>query len=127
MSKPSHTPLFFDSYESLLNIARAVRDLSGTFDDEEKVALAWTLRNRMSGKAGDAKAEALVVSGGPSCPGELSDPRLAQAIELVTAVWLGEIPDPTNGATVCHRHDITPPWTKFRKVKALIGQQLFYS
>lgn len=89
------------------------------------MALAWTLRNRMAGKPDDA--EALIVSGGPPCAGELSDPRLAQAIELVTAVWLGEIPDPTNGATACHRHDITPPWTKFRKVRALIGQQLFYS
>lgn len=112
----------FESFHSLLAIARTVRDLSCNWDADEKVALAWTLRNRLTGCAAPTADQVPIHETESS----LDDPALAEAMALVVAVWLGEVPDPTNGATACHRHDLLPAWARFRKVKALIGEQLFY-
>lgn len=130
--------LFFSSFESLLAVALAVRDLAGGSDREERIALAWTLRNRIA-----ERAPSVALKPGSIPPPQaanrrqaeeaftlhcdrLDDPQLADALELVVAVWLGDIPDPTNGATACHRHDLQPSWARFKSVKALIGEQLFY-
>jgi hypothetical protein len=125
------SPLSFESFESLLSVARAVRDLSAGCGTDEKLAVAWTLRNRLArqprAERADGRAPALPLMGRGEGAHDLASPEMAEAIELVTAVWLGLIPDPTNGATACHRHDLNPHWSKFKSVKALIGQQLFYS
>jgi hypothetical protein len=124
----------FDSFESLLAVAMAVRDLSTGWDAEERIAFAWTLKNRLAARAGQGEREdgrgALACTASTFATDEadaiFADNSLAAALELVAAIWLGEVPDPTGGATACHRHDILPSWAKFKSVKALIGQQLFY-
>ncbi len=121
-----------ENFESLLSLAVAVRDMAGGGDGDEKIALAWTLRNRIEERRPAIACRPQPQSAIPGpCEGgafrpDLDDPALAEALAIVVAVWLGDLPDPTGGATACHRHDLQPGWAKFKHVKALIGEQLFY-
>jgi hypothetical protein len=120
-----------------LNVcARTVEVLAAGGNNELRAALACTLRNR------------LVASSlrGPLAPAEIcrdflyqatgqsrehlpreagSGAEWCRAMAMNCLAWSGDLVDPTNGATSCHRHDLTAPWAAGRPAKALIGDYIF--
>jgi hypothetical protein len=129
----------FTNLECLLMVAKAIHDLGTAAEPEEKLALAWTLRNRLRSKAaenekrdgqkGPSRAQGGEFSPDLNCDfaALLENEDFCALLGLVVAVWLDIIPDPTHGAVACHRHDTFPDWAKFRTVTALIGSQFFYT
>jgi hypothetical protein len=102
-----------------------------------QTALAWTLRNRFiaSARNGDPTADAVCrdllreATGSPSAtlpeaPAS-SEAEWRRALEINCLVWSGDLADPTNGATSCHRHDRTARWAARRVPTALIGAYIF--
>lgn len=114
--------------------------------DLVKTAVAWLIRNRLcSGSPANGAAnpnhsaphgfgrvcQALITDllpggwrtgGGPG----FQDPDFCRALAMVCLVCSGDLPDPTNGATRCHRHDSLPEWAQSLLPTALIGSLLFY-
>ena len=121
--------------------------------DEGQVAVAWVMRNRVIA----ARAFILRINrthplfgdgtllGACRAPRQFSawnvddgnrakllqlgfdDAAYCRAFAIAAQVCGGLTPDPTNGATHYHRHDIEPVWAKSMKPKALIGAHMFYA
>jgi hypothetical protein len=58
-------------------------------------------------------------------PAATSDIAWCRAMAINCLVWSGDLVDPTNGATSCHRHDMMAPWAARRPATALIGAYIF--
>jgi hypothetical protein len=123
--------------QDLAVCARAVKALALEQPDDLKTALAWTLRNRITTLAQTARprahdvclallreATALAAPKLPRTPAA-SDAEWRRTQAITSLVWSGELADPTNGATACHRHDITARWAARRVATALIGAYIF--
>lgn len=123
--------------QDLAVCARTVKALAVKQPDDLKAALAWTLRNRITALAQTARprapdvclsllreATALAERQLPRAPAA-SDAEWRRTQAINSLVWSGELADPTNGATSCHRHDITVRWAARRVATALIGAYIF--
>jgi spore germination cell wall hydrolase CwlJ-like protein len=123
--------------QDLALCARTVKALALEQPDDLKAALAWTLRNRITALAQTARprahdvclallreATALASPKLPRTPAA-SDTDWSRTMAINNLVWNGELADPTNGATSCHRHDITVRWAARRVATALIGAYIF--
>ncbi len=119
--------------------ARTVKVLAGDGCDDLRAALASTLRNKFFLLWREKTPTALDVcqallreasgSSGPrpqlSAAPASSDIEWYRAMAINCLVWSGDLVDPTNGATSCHRHDIKAPWAARRAATALIGAYIF--
>jgi hypothetical protein len=105
---------------------------------EARLALAWVARNRgqvaisVGGVLEDACRSLTGHAGGREegtdaetacCDGEGDCLR---ALALACQVLAGDLPDPTDGAVLYHRHDEQPDWAAGRLPTALIGSHFFY-
>lgn len=117
--------------------ARTVKALTLEQTDDLKAALAWTLRNRIAVAARTARPRAHDICLGllreatasaslklPRAPAA-SDTDWRRTMAINRLVWNGELADLTNGATSCHRHDVTARWSSRRIATALIGAYIF--
>lgn len=117
--------------------ARTVKVLAADCSGEVLSALASTLRNRMivswrteTPSPRDICQALLIEATGNPVP-QLSDAPASSDVEWCRAmavnclVWSGDLADPTNGATSCHRHDVKAPWAARRAPTALIGSYIF--
>jgi hypothetical protein len=117
--------------------ARTVAALSEGGADDLKTALAWTLRNRLTalGPVGASYSEEACLdvlreatgrknSALPPAP-MTPHPDWCRSLAINCLVWSGDLEDPTDGATSCHRHDIKPLWAGRRVATALIGPYIF--
>ena len=116
----------------------------------ELIALAWTLRNRaerarpengdetgaLSEDDAREMASAMLADLGfgadaPRSNGNGHAPHLPeerifqQALACVALVCDGLLPDPTNGASRVHPHDVEPAWAEDCEATALIGTLMF--
>jgi hypothetical protein len=117
--------------------ARTVKVLAPGGTDDLRAALACTLRNRfvalgrrdvpcvremcqslLREATGSACAQISAIT--PS-----SDVEWCRVMAINCLVWAGDVNDLTNGATSCHRHDMTAPWAARRAATALIGTYIF--
>lgn len=123
--------------QDLALCARTVTALALEQPDDLKAALAWTLRNRITALAQTARPRAHDVClallreatalAAPKLPRTPVAPNAEwrRTLAINGLVWSGELADPTNGATSCHRHDITVRWAARRVATALIGAYIF--
>jgi hypothetical protein len=117
--------------------ARTVKVLASGGADEILAALAWTLRNRFIASwrqetpaTPDLCQDFLREATGSTAPvlestTTSSDVEWCRAMAINCLVWAGDLVDPTNGATSCHRHDMRAPWAERRDATALIGAYIF--
>jgi hypothetical protein len=123
--------------QDLALCARTIHALAPEQPDDLKAALAWTLRNKIAAAAKIARprpqdicrdllreATAAVSPRLPRAPGG-SNADWRRTLVINRLVWHGELADPTNGATSCHRHDVTARWAARRVATALIGAYIF--
>lgn len=94
---------------------------------EARLALAWVARNRS--KAGLAACCAAALPGdgtltGACRPASAGDQL--RALAIACQVLTGDLPDPTGGAVLLHRHDEQPEWAAGRRPSALLGSHFFY-
>ncbi|MEQ8379557.1 hypothetical protein [Parvibaculum sp.] len=92
-----------------VQLARELSAVARGEEDEGRLALAFALVNRISGR----------------CAGP--DRELALALSAVCRALAGEEPDPTHGATQFHSHTECPGWAANEAPTALIGGHLFYA
>ena len=113
----------------------------------ELIALAWTLRNRAelvwseTGvlREADARQMASLMladlgfgaetpqSNGNGHAAHLPEDRtFQQALAFVALVCDGLLPDPTNGASRVHPHNVEPDWAGACEATALIGSLMFF-
>ncbi len=116
--------------------ARTVKLLAAGEPEELRAALACALRNRIVTAWKKASSAPLDIcqdfiqeaTGARSellnGPGEF-DAEWCRAMAMNCLVWSGDLADPTNGATSCHRHDVTASWDARRAPTALIGAYIF--
>lgn len=120
--------------EEMNQLARSLWVVAGQEADEAQVAIAWLARNQIRGgglTVGESCANLCGLSArGTQCahPGraDFDDASFCRAFAVTCLVWAGERADPTEGATLAHRHDEAPAWTDNAKGTALIGPWLFY-
>lgn len=117
--------------------ARTVKILAPDGTDDLRAALACTLRNRFVALwrrdtpcVLEMCQNLLREATGSSCAqlsmaALFSDAEWCRAMAINCLVWAGDLGDPTNGATSCHRHDMTAPWAAKRPATALIGTYIF--
>jgi hypothetical protein len=117
--------------------ARTVKFLAGEGADDLRAALASTLRNRFVALTQKQTPTILHVcqtllheaTGGaisqPEAMTPFSDIEWCRAMAMNCLVWSGDVADPTNGATSCHRHNMKAPWAARRNATALIGAYIF--
>jgi hypothetical protein len=117
--------------------ARTVKLLAGEGADDLRAALASTLRNRFVALAQKQTPSVLHVCQSllheaigcavaqPDAMTAFSDVEWCRAMAMNCLVWSGDVADPTNGATSCHRHDMKAPWAARRDATALIGAYIF--
>ena len=117
--------------------ARTVEVLAAGGNNELRAALACTLRNRLVAcsrhsplAAAEICRDFLHQAMGRSrehLPREQgSGPEWWRAMAMNCLAWSGDLVDPTNGATSCHRHDLAAPWAAGRAATALIGDYIFF-
>ena len=92
-----------------VRLARELRDLAETEDDEGRDALAWALVNRLANA--------------PDRP----DRDFALALSAVYRALAAAEPDPTQGATHFHPHTDVPDWAVNETPTALVGGHIFYA
>ena len=131
------TMLITLAFHDLDLCARTVKLLTGEGADDLRTALASTLRNRFVALTQQQTPSILHVcqallheatGGAVSRPGDIatfSDVEWCRAMAMNCLVWSGDVADPTNGATSCHRHDMKAPWAARRDATALIGAYIF--
>jgi hypothetical protein len=116
--------------------ACTVKRLAAGGNDELRAALACTLRNRLvafsrRGPVAPLKVcrdflrEATGASKERLPQEEKSGAEWCRAMAVSCLAWSGDLVDPTNGATSCHRHDMPAPWATGRAATALIGEYIF--
>ena len=116
--------------------ARTVKFLDKDGADNLGAALASALRNRfllscrsrkptISRVCQDFLREATGEPPVELAPAATSDVAWCRAMAINCLVWSGDLADPTNGATSCHRHDLKAPWAARRSATALIGAYIF--
>ena len=118
----------------LIRLARALYLAAGSEPEETMAALAWLARNwicagglsiddcctRMCALAGRAPGA------GPMPRAASADTAFWRALAVTGFVWAGDYADPTEGATLVHRHDEAPAWAEHAKGTVLIGPWMFY-
>ena len=112
---------FFEWTPDLAEMARlaaAVGKLAEGEDDEGRLAIAWTLLNRL----GRSRKR----DGGPA-GADFADRDFLLALAALCRAWAGAAPDPTRGATHFHPHTELPRWARHKAPNALIGGNLFYA
>jgi hypothetical protein len=102
----------------MMRLALSIRDLLDEESEEGRVAIACAARNRM-------RRFGLPLD--PGAARDIADPDLCRALALACLVLLGDLADPTDGATHFHRHTDQPDWAAGATAKALIGQHIFYA
>ncbi len=126
------------SIREVLAIAGVVDAVAGADSDAGRLAVAWTIRNRVHGSS---QPVAAVVGGlcrdlpaDARCrcsPAALLDRRcddgFCRSLAQVALAWADAAPDPTDGAWRFHRHDRLPDWARDRSPTALIGSHFFYA
>jgi hypothetical protein len=118
--------------------ARTVKFLASGGADDLRAALACTLRNRLLAAWRAAMPSAMDVcqdfcreATGTACAqlflatGASCDVEWYRALAINCLAWSGDLVDPTNGATSCHRHDMNARWAARRAATALIGAYIF--
>lgn len=117
--------------------ARTVTILAAGGTDDLRAALACTLRNRFIASwrndtpcVREMCQSVLREATGSACAqisaaAASSDVEWCRAMAINCLVWAGDLDDATNGATSCHRHDMTAPWAARRAATALIGTYIF--
>lgn len=135
----------FDGLSDVFRLAATVLALGPGEPPEACLALAWVACNRsqavrptkdteqafgdgtLAGAcrslAGDIVKEAGV--GGEQVASEASGDHL-RAMAIACQVLAGDLPDPTDGAVLLHRHDEQPGWAAGRQPCALLGSHFFY-
>ena len=97
--------------------------------------MAWLARNqickgRLTVNESCARLRLLAANRarfkGPRPPLDFADGSFCRAFALTCTVWAGDRVDPTEGATLAHRHDEAPAWADRVKGTALIGPWMFY-
>jgi hypothetical protein len=119
--------------------ARAIAVLGGEQPDDVSASLSWVIKNRLNSVAGPRavlpdlarvcrevlwEAAELQQSGHESA--NLSNSEWCRIYAVNCLVWAGDLDDPTNGATSCHRHDTIRKWARSRTPTALLGPFIFY-
>jgi hypothetical protein len=102
----------------MMRLALSIRDLLDDESEEGRVAIACAARNRM-------RRFGLPRETGAAR--DITDPVLCRALALACLVLLGDLADPTDGATHFHRHTEQPDWAADATAKALIGRHIFYA
>jgi hypothetical protein len=117
--------------------ARTVKVLAADSSGDVRAAIASTLRNRIIASWRSEQSSPLAVcqtllreATGCAVPDlgaapASSDVEWCRAMAVNCLVWSGDLADPTNGATSCHRHDVKAPWAARRAATALIGAYIF--
>lgn len=119
--------------------ARAIGFLAGDQPDTIRASLSWVIKNRLNAVAEACSAlpdlaricrEMLWEATGLQQSGHeranLSNSEWCRIYAVSCLVWAGDLEDPTNGATACHRHDTIRKWAKDRTPTALLGPFIFY-
>jgi hypothetical protein len=119
--------------------ARAIAFLGSDQPDAIRASLSWVIKNRLNAVASACAAlpdlaricsEVLrEATGLQQCSHEaanLSNSEWCRIYAVSCLVWAGDLEDPTNGATSCHRHDAIRRWAKDRTPTALLGPFIFY-
>lgn len=141
----------FEGYASVFgreDLARSVWLTTYDAPMVEAEAVAWMIKNRLlwgyrpAADAADTVAgskrkllqicrqfiheEYGAVSLNGGAPAAFDNAQFSRAFSTICLVWNGDVEDPTNGATRCHRHDQLPNWAMEAEPSALIGSRFFY-
>ena len=99
---------------------------------ETRIALAWLCRNLLDQTGFGEPTTSLhllqvlgVLSARGPSPTR-TEARQLRATWDLCRVYSGEWRDPTAGATLAHRHDLSPAWAEHAIPTALIGSWIFY-
>lgn len=126
------------SFEELEEVAVTVWVLAGMDCQLCQSAVAWLIMNRVSDAGGRAsirdicrgvRKEGLLGrrrARADHGPWDFSRPRCRRLLIGVMDVILGQVDDPTGGARLFHRHDISPSWACRLEPAAVIGDYIFY-
>lgn len=133
--------------------ARTVWGEARTESEEGQIAVAWVIKNRArqaaqyrASKGEDhpvfgngslaavckaARQFAVWSADGPmhNLAGQVGfdDREFCRSFAIVCRVWNGDYPDPSDGATYYHPHDLDPDWAQELTPTALIGRHIFYA
>ena len=122
--------------DEMNRLVRSLWAVTSGEDEEAQVAVAWLARNqiceaRVSVKESCTRLLALSGQGARPKPDgqslDFRDASFCRAFAIACTVWAGDCADPTEGATLAHRHDEeAPAWTERVTGTALIGPWMFY-
>lgn len=120
--------------EEVYLLARLMEGEGSVCSEEERVAMVYTVLNRMAlgGRYGKSVEEVATQPRQYSCFNKrnlmgrrLKDPMkhnpqgFSKNLELAEGILKGEVEDPTNGATHYHLNTITPKWTKLSHLQKI--------
>lgn len=119
---------------AMARLARSIWAVAADEAEEPTGAVAWMARNLIERKGLCAETVCLrlqCLRAGPMSPPaesgiDFTNGRYCQVFATLCRVWSGDFSDPTNGATVAHRHDEEPDWADQAVATALIGPWIFY-
>lgn len=130
------------SFSELESLALTVWKLAGNEGRLCQTAMAWLIVNRIAtltctDQVHDVCQRVLEDGryglGRPAderdrtaSTGQLNDPRLCRVAIRILEVLAREAADPIDGATLFHRHDEDPEWSRDLEPVALIGAYFFY-
>ncbi len=121
--------------EEIDQLARSLWAVAREEAEEAQIAVAWLARNqicdgRLTVRECCACLNALSARASYAAHlpphDDFADASLCRAFAMTCLVWAGDRADPTEGATLAHRHDEAPAWADRAKGTALIGPWMFY-
>lgn len=130
------------SFGELESLTITVWKLAGDESRLCQAAVTWLIVNRIAAVTGAEKVGDVcqcVLEDGryglarqgsemaqPGSKGDLNDPQLCRVAIRILKVLARETADPIDGATLFHRHDEAPEWSRDLEPVALIGAYFFY-
>ena len=124
--------------DPLVCLARTIYFEAGGQSETEMAAVGHVVMNRVRSSAFPGDVCAVIRQGGEAGPCQFSwwcDGRSDVAtdraeydrvVAVARDILQGKLSDPTNGANMFHNLGVTPSWAKAAKLRARIGEQVFY-
>ena len=122
-----------------LTLARTVYGEARGETLDGKIAVAWTVRNRVERPRwwGRTYNEVCLKPKQFSCwddhnrlemmEADAADPLFADCLYAALGAITGHIADPTCGATHYHASNVSPPWADGQTCTCIIGHHVFYA